>query len=186
MKFDKNSLNYRNLIKFYSKVESSALNPIIKFEKNTSERKEVKRPVVSFDLSGGRQSRRRVGKFEVQSRSRCTRYRCLVVCWSRNNNSLMVAGTRRVTRSASISLLCCSFFVFGRLLHLAVLLFGLFFSTLWRRQKKRRGGGSVLLFTQRQLMGGPSTAGLLSHPKNTHTITTTRTDLPEVHHRPIN
>ena len=40
-------------MKFYSKVESSALNPIIKFEKNNSERKEMKRPVVSFDLSGG-------------------------------------------------------------------------------------------------------------------------------------
>ena len=53
MKFDKNSQNYRNLMKFYSKVESSALNPIIKFEKNNSERKEVKRSVVSFDLSGG-------------------------------------------------------------------------------------------------------------------------------------
>ena len=94
-------------------------------------------PLFHSICRGGRQSRRRVGKFEVQSRSRCTRYRCLVVCWSRNNNSLMVAGTRRVTRSASISLLCCSFFVFGRLLHLAVLLFGLFFSTLWRRQKKK-------------------------------------------------
>jgi hypothetical protein len=136
-----------------------------------------------FQVNSSGAAKSTAGKFEVQSRSRCTRYRCLVVCWSRNNNSLIVAGTRRVTRSASISLLCCSFFVLGIFFISPCCCLPILFYSVAETKKRRRISAA---FYAAPTDGWSLTAGLLSHPKHTHTITTTRTDLPEVHHRPIN